>query len=653
MAVKNRKIVISYDLLCKVPGKTWTPQGSYTEAEYLAALSAAQEADSNGQWEAVRLMQVKSFGDDRKPLETIAWMSGVNISKGAGKGKTGGGAPSGGEEEPGNTDVSEDDEASPPPSGEPGPSASAAGRTPLSGGAPVKAKKAGDAYRKLARQALGQEERAEKLGDEPETKSKAGAIPRLLIVVALALAVAVPSPVLTHILVKIIVSSGVPMGEAIQDNIAIAGIGVFFLLALFLFGWVLLKEGDIDAIGEMMERLRNSGAHKEEEDDYAILDDGLNSWRDETAEASRASAPQQGGHAGPDDRLNSWRDGAAEESRADAPEENGVNKIPSDNEFMPAIDDPSDSPDTPPQSTKQTMMRFLQGALQNIKDHSSRLDKMSKFGLNLYLAGAGGQLAERQNVEGGQRKTLITEAIVAIGTKATMAGKFLNKIHVYEKDGKSKSMVDAGRSAMNHFMDGDENVFKELSKALDAFVSDKAAKASTQGVVILMFTDIVGSTALTQQLGDVGAQQVVRTHNAVVRNALAAYHGREVKQTGDGIMAVFSSAPNAIGATMVMQQELAKYNTNAGPQQCWIKIGLNAGEAVQEEGDFYGQAVQVSARICDKANAGQIFVTQSVKDLTQGHPIQFKDAGKFDLKGISEPVIAYEVIWDRQMAAAS
>ena len=298
------------------------------------------------------------------------------------------------------------------------------------------------------------------------------------------------------------------------------------------------------------------------------------------------------------------------------------------------------------------MLKFLEHALSAIRGQLSKLDKLGKFGLNLYLAGAGDTLAKHSGLDGAKRNGMITEAIVAIGTKKAMAGPFCDKFADYEKDSKSRAMIDAGRSAMQRFIDGDERAFADLPSILEGFTSNKAAKASAQGVVIVMFTDLVGSTAMTQELGDVGAQQVVRTHNAIVRNALAAYHGREVKHTGDGIMAVFSNAANAVASTMVMQQELAKHNGTQGSLPVKVRIGLNAGAAVEEEDDFFGTTVQLSARVCDKAEADQIFVTQSVRDLVTGHSIQFRDAGNYDMKGIDKPVPVYEVMWGAQMKAA-
>jgi adenylate cyclase len=109
-------------------------------------------------------------------------------------------------------------------------------------------------------------------------------------------------------------------------------------------------------------------------------------------------------------------------------------------------------------------------------------------------------------------------------------------------------------------------------------------------------------------------KKIVRAHNNVVRSALAQHKGREVKHTGDGIMAVFGDAPSAVMASVQMQREFLEHNAAFPNLPLTVRIGLNAGEAVQEENDFFGAAVQMSSRVCAQATNGHIWVSQSVVD---------------------------------------
>ena len=152
----------------------------------------------------------------------------------------------------------------------------------------------------------------------------------------------------------------------------------------------------------------------------------------------------------------------------------------------------------------------------------------------------------------------------------------------------------------------------------------------------IMFTDLESSTALTQRLGDAGAQDVLHGHNDAVRKSLEAHGGREVKHTGDGIMAAFPSAVRAVEAALQIQRDLSGAEVR-------VRIGLNAGEPIAEDDDFFGTAVQLAARICDRAEPGQVLVSRVVADLCAGKQLSFQSAGEAHLKGFDEPITLYEV----------
>jgi class 3 adenylate cyclase len=160
----------------------------------------------------------------------------------------------------------------------------------------------------------------------------------------------------------------------------------------------------------------------------------------------------------------------------------------------------------------------------------------------------------------------------------------------------------------------------------------------------ILFTDVEGSTPLTQRLGDAKAQDVLRTHNSIVRDSLAAHSGTEIKHTGDGIMASFPVASGALACAVAIQRALAEENANA-ETAVRVRIGLSAGEPVAEEGDLFGSTVQLAARVCAKADAGQIMVSNVVRELAMGKGFLFADLGDFVPKGFEDPVHVYEVSW--------
>ena len=126
----------------------------------------------------------------------------------------------------------------------------------------------------------------------------------------------------------------------------------------------------------------------------------------------------------------------------------------------------------------------------------------------------------------------------------------------------------------------------------------KSGRVNRQGLLTILFTDLEGSTEMTQRLGDARAQEVVRAHNTIVRREVSARGGAEIKHTGDGIMATFPSAARAVAAAVAMQQATRAYN-DAHPETAFnIAVGLNAGEPVAEDADVFGSAVQMAARTC-------------------------------------------------------
>jgi len=161
----------------------------------------------------------------------------------------------------------------------------------------------------------------------------------------------------------------------------------------------------------------------------------------------------------------------------------------------------------------------------------------------------------------------------------------------------------------------------------------------------ILFTDMEGSTALTQRLGDEGAMRIQRTHDTIIREALRGHGGKEVKHTGDGIMACFASVARAVECAIAVQKVLAAHNQEKPDATLRVRIGLSAGEPVAEREDLFGAAVQQAARICAHADPECILVPNVVRELCIGKQIPFLDRGDAVLKGFEDPVRVYEVPW--------
>lgn len=163
--------------------------------------------------------------------------------------------------------------------------------------------------------------------------------------------------------------------------------------------------------------------------------------------------------------------------------------------------------------------------------------------------------------------------------------------------------------------------------------------------VTIIFTDIAGSTDLTQRLGDAKAQEVLRLHNTIVREALKAHAGVEIKHTGDGVMASFGSSAAAVNFSIMVQRRVHSHAESEPDRAFGVRIGVNAGEPVAEERDLFGTAVQLARRICDEADSGQVLVSDVVRGLTAGKGFVYSDTGQHSLRGFEEPARLYEVRW--------
>ena len=171
------------------------------------------------------------------------------------------------------------------------------------------------------------------------------------------------------------------------------------------------------------------------------------------------------------------------------------------------------------------------------------------------------------------------------------------------------------------------------------------ADARDPGIRTVVFTDVVNSTTLTQSLGDEAALVMLGVHDTIVRDALSALGGREIKHTGDGIMACFISPAGAVRCAIQIQRELDKHR-QANPQRALkVRVGAAAGEPVEQHNDLFGSTVQLASRLCTHAQPEQILVSNAIAELCLGKGFQFEDLGEVTLKGFGYPVRAHAAAW--------
>ena len=171
------------------------------------------------------------------------------------------------------------------------------------------------------------------------------------------------------------------------------------------------------------------------------------------------------------------------------------------------------------------------------------------------------------------------------------------------------------------------------------------ADARDPGIRTVLFTDIVDSTTLTHSLGDEAALGLFGVHDTIVRGALSALGGREVKHTGDGIMASFVSPTGAVRCAIQIQRELARHEEANPERPLKVRVGAAAGEPVEQHNDLFGMTVQLAARLCAHARPEEILVSNAIAELCIGKGFLFEDVGEVVLKGFSYPVRAHAAAW--------
>ena len=193
------------------------------------------------------------------------------------------------------------------------------------------------------------------------------------------------------------------------------------------------------------------------------------------------------------------------------------------------------------------------------------------------------------------------------------------------------------------FLEDSEAVVRTIVEFLGE--GEETAEPTAPGAFrTILFTDIEESTALTQRLGDARARAVLRNHERITREALKEHGGSEVKTMGDGFMASFSSATKALECAIASQRAFAEHNESA-EEPIQVRIGLNAGEPIAEEDDLFGTAVITAARICAKAEGGEILTSDTVRQIVAGKDFLFSDRGDVALRGFEDPVRLFEVRW--------
>lgn len=306
----------------------------------------------------------------------------------------------------------------------------------------------------------------------------------------------------------------------------------------------------------------------------------------------------------------------------------------------------------PPELEKDylKMTTFLSIILRVLQEKNTLLNTYARFGIELFLAGACEQLCRLNSLSKQQNRTMLSALLELLGRAPTLAELFYDKIEEYMLELKYLPVIENGAKGMDIYLNNKSSpeLISLIQVTMSNWLNPGKKEMVASGIHTIMFTDIVSSTHMTQTLGDRLAQQLIHRHNTIVRQALNTCGGEEIKQTGDGIMASFMWASNAIDAAIAIQKAVNAYNRETPTVPLEVRIGLNAGEPIVENHDLFGLTVQIASRVCAEAGKNQIYVSSVVKELAAGKNYIFSALGEFNLKGIDAPQVLYEVIWNEE-----
>jgi class 3 adenylate cyclase len=296
------------------------------------------------------------------------------------------------------------------------------------------------------------------------------------------------------------------------------------------------------------------------------------------------------------------------------------------------------------------IMKFIASAVAVLDQNA--LDTFNKFGICLYIAGASNRLCRKERLSVEDATRVLSTALFAVGLSKARSAQFCAEYEAYLlENAKNMQMFQAGHEAMIAYLGNGVTSEHSLEAALKAWSEQKLyPEEDRRRPLTLMFTDMVGSSALAEERGNEFAMKVVRVHNMIVKSTISHYGGQYIKHTGDGILAAYDDARMAVKSGAVIQRCVREHNTEFPDLTLNLRIGLNGGETITEGEDVFGSSVNLASRVCALAGAGQVFCTGIVRDRAKAVKFQFADRGEHPVKGYKDPIPVYEVLWDEGQA---
>ncbi|NVJ93424.1 MAG: adenylate/guanylate cyclase domain-containing protein [Methylocystaceae bacterium] len=301
------------------------------------------------------------------------------------------------------------------------------------------------------------------------------------------------------------------------------------------------------------------------------------------------------------------------------------------------------------QNQKMFLINFLGVCMGALKGGESNIQTLNRFGLNLFMSGAVVRLCNEHDLSEDETDNILRRILEMLGASSVQADRFALEYEKYLEDPRHAELFNRSGDIAVRYSDGDQAAPLYIRETIEDWINWKSEEEQNfnPNMLVIMFTDMVGSTDLTTKHGDYAAQEVLKAHDMIVRTALTNFEGTEIKHLGDGIMASFKKPNLALQAAIEIQKRV-QGNNRSGPEfPLHVRIGLNSGEPIKKNNDLFGKSVQLAARICDMTSSDRISISHYLKDLFGEKPVYtFEDLGLCPLKGFEEPQQVYNLNWE-------
>ena len=286
-----------------------------------------------------------------------------------------------------------------------------------------------------------------------------------------------------------------------------------------------------------------------------------------------------------------------------------------------------------------------------IRHFETTIELSTRMGDRPYLALTRAHLADallERDAEGDRERALelLTKAITSA---REMGARFIADLALASRlEAQGLAGVDVTTS------------IDEMVSELETERPDMRAHAAPDGTVAILFSDIEDSTVITERLGDERWLEVLREHNAIFREHIAAHDGFEVKSQGDGFMLAFPEPCKALEYAICIQREFAA-RAEETDEPLRVRMGAHTGEVIAEEGDFFGMNVILAARIAAQADGGEILVSERMRQAAESHgsrgedegiELRFDEGRELELKGLAGSHRVFRAEWEPETAAA-